>query len=169
MKPVHRVALVAGGYLICALLASAAVALHMAATRFDAQAAGGMYAFGDSLLFVLVFGFSSLIPTAAGLYFMRPFPAFWRAISGLCAVLAVVSLLSGAIFAFSHAGNQTLLEKLSGISVLWILITPILAMASLVCAAFAPSRIPRMAFVAATVVDAGVAILGGAIFFLHMP
>src|SRR5436305_13369909 len=71
MKPVLRVAIVVGGYLLALLMASAAVALHAALTRESgAQASGGMSAFGDLVLFVVVFGAIALLPTGAAVFFL---------------------------------------------------------------------------------------------------
>jgi hypothetical protein len=71
MKPVLKVAIVAGGYVLAFLMASAAVALKAALTReSDAQASGGMAAFGDLVLFVAVFGAAALAPTGAAFFFL---------------------------------------------------------------------------------------------------
>ena len=71
MKPVLKVAIVAGGYLLAFLMASTAVALHAALTHESgAQASGGMSAFGDLVLFVAVFGAVALVPTGAAFFFL---------------------------------------------------------------------------------------------------
>jgi hypothetical protein len=71
MKPLLKVAIVAGGYLLAFLMASAAVALHAALTsESGAQASGGMSAFGDLVLFVAIFGTVALVPTGAAFFFL---------------------------------------------------------------------------------------------------
>jgi len=71
MKPVLKVAIVAGGYLLAFLMASGAVALHAALTsESGAQDSGGMSAFGDLVLFVAVFGAVALVPTGAAFFFL---------------------------------------------------------------------------------------------------
>jgi len=71
MKPVLKVAIVAGGYLVAFLMACAAVALHAALTEnTSAQASGGMAAFGDLVLFVAVFCAAALVPTGVALFFL---------------------------------------------------------------------------------------------------
>jgi hypothetical protein len=72
MKPVLKVAIVASGYLLAFLMARAAVALHVAVTsESDPKASGGgMSAFGDLILFVVVFGAVSLVPTGTAVYFL---------------------------------------------------------------------------------------------------
>jgi hypothetical protein len=71
MKPIHKVAVVADGYLLAFLLALAAVALHTAITgESDARASDGMSAFGDLVLFGAVFAAVALVPTGAGIFFV---------------------------------------------------------------------------------------------------
>ena len=73
MKPALKIAIVAGGYLLAFILASAAVALHAAlSSESGAQASGGMSAFGDLILFLTVFGAVGLVPTGAALFFLLP-------------------------------------------------------------------------------------------------
>jgi hypothetical protein len=62
------------GYVIAILIAGAAVAIQVATTNGpDAQASSGMYAFGDAMLFVAIFGLCSLVPTVMALFFLRPY------------------------------------------------------------------------------------------------
>ena len=71
MKPVVKVAIVIGGYVLAFVIACAAVAVHAALTNGSAaQASAGMSAFGDLVLFVLVFGAAALVPTGAALFFI---------------------------------------------------------------------------------------------------
>jgi hypothetical protein len=57
MRPLARVGLVAGGYAAAFAIAQLAVTLRIAATSGpDRQDYGAMYAFGDPLLFLAVFG-----------------------------------------------------------------------------------------------------------------
>ncbi len=70
MTPRIKVAAVLGGYVVAFLIASAVVAVYVAATSgADRQAYGAMYAFGDSLLFLAVFGVAAVPATAAALFF----------------------------------------------------------------------------------------------------
>jgi hypothetical protein len=71
MKPLFKVAIVAGGYLLAFLVGCAAVALHSALTsESGAKASDGMSAFGDLVLFVAVFGAVALVPTGVALFFL---------------------------------------------------------------------------------------------------
>jgi len=63
--------LVIGGYVTACLIASAVVYLWELFTQGPiAQASSGMYAFGDLLLFIGVFGVLALIPTGLAVYFL---------------------------------------------------------------------------------------------------
>ena len=71
MRGYAKAAIVGGGYVVAFAIAWAAVALHMATTnQAEASAASGMYAFGDTILFIGVFGLVALIPTGVAVFFM---------------------------------------------------------------------------------------------------
>ena len=62
MKPAAKVTLILGGYVLAILVAFAVVSIYVAATSGpERQASSGMYAFGDSLLFLAVFGFAATL------------------------------------------------------------------------------------------------------------
>ncbi len=71
MKPLFKVAIIVGGYLLAFLMACAAVALHTALTSDSgSHASDGMSAFGDLILFVVVFGAIALVPTGVAIFFL---------------------------------------------------------------------------------------------------
>lgn len=77
MRGYVKAGIVAAGYVAAFLIAWAAVALHMATTnQAEASAASGMYAFGDTILFLGVFGVLALLPTGAAVFFV--FGRFFR-------------------------------------------------------------------------------------------
>jgi hypothetical protein len=170
MKPLPKIAVVAGGYVVAFVLASAAVAVRVAGTSGPtAQASSGMYAFGDSVLFVGVFGLCALVPTGAALFFLRSYPRFWVTLSALAVALAVTGITATGLFAVGrHATAPSPLAFWGALSVLRILVAPLLALAFLVCTAFSPSRRPRLAFIAATAIEAAVSLYGGAVWFIPM-
>lgn len=83
MRPMttwKKVALVLAGYIAAIVVASTVVYIYVLATDSpDRQASSGMYAFGDSLLFLAVLGVASLPATGAALVFLRGCRVF-----GLC-------------------------------------------------------------------------------------
>jgi hypothetical protein len=169
MKSSLKVTMVGGGYLAAFLVASAAVAIRLASTRgADAQAASGMFAFGDSVLFVAVFGVLALVPTGGALYFLRPYRRFWMVLSLLCLAVAVTGLTAAILFAVGRHAASSPLATLAGLSVLRILVAPLLALTFLVCALFTPYRSPRFAFLAATAMEALVTAFAGAVWVVPM-
>jgi hypothetical protein len=169
MKSSIKVTVIAGGYVAAFLMASAAVAIRMASTWGpDAQAASGMYAFGDSVLFVAVFGVLALVPTGGALYFLRPYRRFWMVLSLLCLAVAVTGPTAAILFAAGRHATPSPLATWAGLSVLRILVAPLLALTFLVCALLTPHRSPRVAFLAATAMEAVVTAYGGAVWFVPM-
>ena len=174
MKPFLKVAVVAGGYVAAFLIASAVVAIRIANTTDpDAQAASGMYAAGDALLFAAVFGVCALVPTGAALFFLRPYRRFWTALSALGLAVAVTGVTAAILFAVGRHATASPLATLAAFSVLRILVAPLLALTFLVCTIFSPYRSPRVALLAATVMEGVASAYGGAVWFvpllLHRP
>ncbi|HXH40849.1 MAG TPA: hypothetical protein VNN08_19635, partial [Thermoanaerobaculia bacterium] len=164
-----KVTVVAGGYVAAFLAASAVVAIRMAITRGDPQAAGGMFAFGDSVVFVAVFGVLALVPTGGALYFFRPYRRFWIVLSRLCLAVAVTGLTAVILFAVGrHAMPPSSLAMWAGLSMLRILVAPLFALAFLVCALVTPHRSPRLAFLSATAIESVVTACAGAFWFVHV-
>ncbi|HEX7676728.1 MAG TPA: hypothetical protein VF713_01290, partial [Thermoanaerobaculia bacterium] len=133
----------------------------------EAQGAGGMYAFGDSIVFVAVFGVLALLPTGAALYFLRPYRRFWMVLSRLCLAVAVTGLAAAILFAIGrHAMSPSPLAMWAALSMLRILVAPLLGLTFLVCALFTPHRSPRLAFLAATAIEAALTACAGAVWFV---
>jgi hypothetical protein len=166
MKSSLKVGVVAVGYIAASLVASAAVGIRLANTSGpDAQASSGMYAFGDTLLFVAVFGVAALVPTGAALFFLRPYRHFWRVISVFGLGVAFTGLTAATLFAIGRHAESSPLAAWAGLSVLRILIAPLLALTFLVCTVFSPYRFPRVAFLTATGMEAAVSAYGGLVWF----
>ena len=69
MSKLRMLGLVIGGYVAACLLASGVVYVYQLFTdNAVAQASSGMYAFGDLLLFLGMFGVLALFPTGLALY-----------------------------------------------------------------------------------------------------
>jgi hypothetical protein len=169
MKPLAKVGVVVAGYIAAALVASAAVAIRIASTSDpDAQASSGMHAFGDLLLFVAVFGVAALVPTGAALVFLRPYRRFWTGLAIVGLGVAITGLAAVVLFAVGrHAAAPSSLATWAGLAVLRILPAPLRALVALVCASLSPSRFPRLALLAVTVVEA--AVSGYAVFVWFVP
>jgi len=71
MSRTAKLGIVIGGYVTAWLLASGVVYVYQLLTdNAVTQASSGMYAFGDLLLFVGMFGILALFPTGLALYFL---------------------------------------------------------------------------------------------------
>lgn len=143
MKTRAKIALVVAGYVGALLVACAIVVVYVAATSGpDRQAYSGMYAFGDSLLFLAVFGVAAVPATGSALFFLRPYPSFWRVLSVVAPAIAATGLAAFVVyFAAQTAGAGSLLHSWSGLAVLRILVAPLLALASF-SRVFSPRAVP---------------------------
>jgi hypothetical protein len=170
-----KVGVVIGGYVAAFLVASAAVGIRLANTSGpDAQASSGMYSAGDALLFAAVFGVAALVPTGAGLFFLRPYRRFWTVLSTFSLGVAVTGLAAVALFAIGrYAASSPIAIIGEALSVLRILVAPLLALTCLVCTVLSPYRVPRLALLAATAIEVAVSAYGGFVWFfpllLHRP
>lgn len=71
MSGLMKLGLVIGGYVAAYIAASGIVYIYGLFTQdAAAQASSGMYAFGDLLLFIAVFGILALFPTGFVLYLL---------------------------------------------------------------------------------------------------
>ena len=158
MRPTAKVGLVGAGYLGAFAIASAVLAVYIAATSGpDRQTYGVMFAFGDDLLFLAVFGVVGVAPTGAALFFLRPYRSFWRTLSVSAVVVAATAGTALLIYLVSAgAGADSATRAWSAPAVLRILTAPLFALVFLVSAVMAPSRGPRLALLIATAVEASV-------------
>ena len=71
MSRLAKLGLVIGGYVLACLIASTVVYVWQLFTQdASAQASAGMYAGGDFLLLIAVFGVLALFPTGLALFFL---------------------------------------------------------------------------------------------------
>jgi hypothetical protein len=170
MRPAIKLAWIAAGYAAAFAIASAVESIRIANTIGpEAQASSGMYAFGDSVLFVAVFGLLALVPTAAAFYFLRSDRRFWLAISGIGFTVAITGVIAAILFAIGrHADPKTSLAFWGALSVLRILIAPLLTLFLLLAALVAPFRGPRMLLLAGAAMEAAVSGYGALTWFVPM-
>ena len=84
--------------MIALAVAFALVYVYVSATSGpDRLTYAAMYDFGDSLLFLAIFGVAALPPTGAALFFLRPYPSFWKMSSMGALAMAVTAV--AALFA----------------------------------------------------------------------
>jgi len=79
-----KVGLVVGGYVVAIIVAFGVVSIYISQTSGpDRDTYAGMYAFGDCLLFLAVFGLASIVPTALTLLLLTRSTLFWATCSVL--------------------------------------------------------------------------------------
>jgi len=162
MKKPVKIGIVIVGYILACVAAYVATYINELATRStDAQASQGMFAFGQSILFLLVFGGLALIPTVLTFYFLRSSEKFWNGFAVLCLVFSIIGLIIVIANALMNANVLHIAESsatvISLFGVLGAFGAPILIIGFLVLAVIAPSRRPRVLLFA----SAGLEILGG--------
>jgi len=156
-----KAGIVFGGYAAAFLLAVAAFEVRqwMAANNLDSQASSGMSAFGDSVVFVFVFGVAALVPTGLTLYFLRPVRRFWTVASIGALVFAATGMAAAVLFWTTRSqppGNSPF-SLAAEMSLGRMLVSPLITAAFLVCAGFAPATGPRRAFALAALCEGGAA------------
>jgi hypothetical protein len=71
MSKLTKLGVILGGYILACLIASGVLYVYQLFTQdAAAQASSGMYAFGDLLLFLGVFGVLALFPTGLAFYLL---------------------------------------------------------------------------------------------------
>jgi hypothetical protein len=156
LRPFAKAGLVAVGYIAAGAIAWLVVSIYVAATSSpDRQ--GGMSAFGDSLLFLAVFGLAAVPATGAGLFFLRTRPVVWGTLSVVSVAVASTSIAACLTYLAPTASEPgSLLHSWSAFATLRILVAPLLALFFLLSGLFAPNRSARIALIAATTIELGV-------------
>ena len=155
MKCLVKCGAVLAGYMIAVIAASAAVAVRVANTQgLDAQASAGMYAFGDLILFLGVFGILALFPTGLALYFLRRFERFWTVFSAAALAFSVTGLCAALVIAIaSTQPSRSAWGVLAAIGFWRMLIAPLLALAFVLSTFIASIRCARLTLLGATLIE----------------
>ena len=156
MRLVNKAALVVAGYLLAILVACLAVSTFYAATDGpDRQASSGMYSFADGFLFLALFGLASIPASCAAQYFLRKVQRFWSALAFVALSIATTGLV--ALYAYFVRLSAIPDSVFYMVVTLWpirVLIAPLLAVAFLISALFAPSSSSRIAIFVAAAMEA---------------
>lgn len=145
-----------GGYVAAGVFAFAALYAYVAMTSGpERDQSQGMYAFGDSLVFLAVFALAGVPATGGALLTLRPYRRFWIALSATGVGIAVTCVAAfAAYFTSQTAPPGSALHDGSALAVLRMLAAPFFALAFLLSAIFAPRRPDRLALLGATAVEA---------------
>jgi hypothetical protein len=162
-----KVGSVLAGYAVAFLAATVAVWFRVLLTQGnpDVQASSGMHAFADFLLFLGVFGVGALLPTGLGLYFLRPFPRLWTAVSITALATACTSPAAVAVLVLTspQPADHPAWVLASFVALLRMAGGPLLAAAYMIAALFAPTRRSRWLLVGATGIESVIGLLA----FVH--
>src|SRR5258708_26208179 len=101
-----------------------------------------MYAFGDAILFVAVFGVVALAPTGAALFFLRPYRRFWTVLAALGLAVAVTGVTAVILFAGGRQATPSPPPTWAGLSRLPILLPPLPPPPLPLCPLFSPPPLP---------------------------
>ena len=155
VRPAAKAGIVVAGYIAAMAVAALVVRVYIAATSGpDRQTSGGMYAFGDSLLFLGVAGVAAIPATGAALFFLRPHRGFWRLLSiGGLATATTGILASGLFLATRSAAGRGALQSWAMLTPLRILAAPMLALFFLLAGLFAPTRAARVCLASAAAIE----------------
>lgn len=161
-----KLGLVTIGYVGAFAIASAAVMIHMVAT--GSQGSDGMLAFGQSMLFLAVFGIAAVPATAAALYFLRPYPTLWRVLAAAALAVGATGVAALLVYlADQSATASSTIRLLGGLALLRTIVAPLFGLTFLLSGFFAPDRPERVALFASTMVEA--LVFGGALLLLLRP
>lgn len=150
MRVLTKVAAVFVGLVLAFAAAWIAVDVRQRAPQGpEAQASAGMYAFGDLVLGVTVFGGVALVPLALGLYWLRAVDKFWSALTWGAMLFALTGLVALA----ANMWNQSSSSSWMLLSHARIGIMPLSALALLTCAILAPRARHRWLLFAAAGTD----------------
>ncbi|MBX7244272.1 MAG: hypothetical protein K1X53_02165 [Candidatus Sumerlaeaceae bacterium] len=155
LSPATRMRIVIAGYAVAILLAAVVVVLQTAFTNVsDRQAAPGMFAFGDTLLFLAVFGVAAIPATCIAFYFLRPVRRFWTVLAVSGSIVAATGLPASAIYAAAQsAGTGSPLHAWSAVAVLRVFAAPLFAMTFFLAGLFAPIRAAQVALLTAAAIE----------------
>ncbi len=91
--------MIVAGYSLAVIVTFGVVAIYVMLTSGpDRDASSGMYAFGDLLLFLTLFGGLSFVPTGIALFLMRRSKIFWSICSVVALSIAAVCLISEIVW-----------------------------------------------------------------------
>jgi hypothetical protein len=155
MKPAAKVGIVVAGYVAALLAAIAVVAVYIHLTDSpDRDLYSGMSAFGDALLFLATFTLAAIPATGAALYFLRPYRAFWIAIS-LASLFYAGTAIPAVIDHFTVRPPGEPMSGSSALLSLRLVLAPFPGFAFFFAGLFAPGLWFRIALFAAMAIEAG--------------
>jgi hypothetical protein len=156
-RPLAKCAIVIAGYAAACLIANAFVNARDLRMSAQAQDSPGMYAWGDLILFLEVFGLGAILPTGLALYFLRPIQGFWIMFTIGAVAFAATGLGAALIVALTsrlvHDQTRSLANILAAIGGLREMMSPAAGVTFLLATLTAPTRRIRLALLAVTLIE----------------
>ena len=154
-RPATKFGIVVAGYIIAFAIAALALRIYIAATAGpDRISSGGMYAFGDSVMFLGVFGVAAIPATAAALYFLRPRRGVWLVLSFGSVVIAATAVATLTLSIASRSANASaIIQSWAMLVPLRVLAAPLFALFFLLAGVFAPTRSARICLLGASATE----------------
>ncbi len=159
MQARGKTAIVVAGY-VSALAVALVVTVAYQHLNPNTDPNDSMRDIGDAFLFLAVFGFAALLPTAALFYFLRNVAWFWYLAALVGVAFNLLGIVTLATIRYQLAGS---LEAVTAFGVLTILGSPILAFAFLAGALATSVRRVRHVLLITALVEALVCIT----YFAH--
>jgi hypothetical protein len=157
IRPLVKWSVVIAGYIIAFAIANAFVNARDLRSSPQDQASSGMFAWGDMILFLEVFGLAAIIPTALALYFLRPIQGFWIVLSIGAIAFAATGLVAAPIVALTsqmnHEPSLYIVQLLAVLGIMREMMSPAAAIIFVLATFTAPTRHFRLALLAATVIE----------------
>jgi hypothetical protein len=150
LRPSAKAGIVVGGFAAAFAVAWVAVEIRQRLTQGpEAQASAGMYAFGDLVLGVFVFGVLALVPLGLALYWLRPVAHFWTNLTRGAVLFALTGPLALIVSGWlrQSAGNWAIASDAR------FGLMPLTALAMSVCGLFAPQPKLRWVLIGAALVE----------------
>ncbi len=155
MKTLIKLGVVLAACVAAFLVADAAVYLRDLRMPAEAKTSEGMYAWGECIFALEVFGVCATVPAALALYFLRPVRKLWLVFSLGCLTLAATGPVAGAVVVWVHSLHTDggAWRTFVDVGVFRTLLSFLLAPSILVSVFVAPTRRCRWILLAATAME----------------
>jgi hypothetical protein len=160
-----KVGMVVAGYVAAILAGGLAARLYDARVPYDTSE--GMYAAGQAMCSVAAFLVVSLIPTLLALWFLRRHERFWNGVGVLSVGFAAAGLIAALLFRTTTPTGVLALVSVLGLAAL--LSMPFWAVAFLLFASLAPTRVARRKLMIAVGIELAIGICGLVYWFVSKP
>jgi hypothetical protein len=150
VKRTNKILIIGGAYLAAVFIAWACVQVYIFATSGTArQSSQGMFAFGDSILFLAVLAVASIPASCITLYYLRRHRLFWRA----AAVVALAIAVTGLYALLMSLPANSASSGFSALSPIRVLLAPMFGLTFLLAVIFSPARFYRVVFLSAFLIE----------------